>query len=218
MDYKFHWPVLIEYRHLLLSGLALTLKLSALGFILSTVLGIGLGLARLSTHAAVRALATAYVEFFRNVPLVVQIFFFYFGLGLGSFAAGLLALVLYSSAFIGEVIRSGVSSIPRTQHEAAYASGLSTPQVIRYVILPQAVVIVIPPLGTEFVNLVKNSAIALTVGVPELTFMTQEIDSLSFRGFEAATAATAVYATLCLSILGVLHLFERAFKMESKLY
>ena len=160
--------------------------------------------------------ATAYVEFFRNVPLIVQIFFLYFGLGMGSFSAGLLGLVLYSGAFIGEVVRSGITSIPRTQYEAAHASGLSSFQVVRHVILPQAIAIVLPPLATEAVNLIKNTAIALTVGVEELTFATQEIDSITFRGFEAATAATAIYVALCLLILNVVSFLERHLKVESR--
>jgi polar amino acid transport system permease protein len=207
---------LFEYGSLLLRGLLVTLQLSALGFILSLALGIVVGLCRLSGNRTVRVVAAGYVEFFRNVPLIVQIFFLYFGLGMGSFSAGLLGLVLYSAPFIGEVIRSGISSIPRAQYEAAHASGLSSLQVVRHVVLPQAIAIVLPPLATEAVNLIKNTAIALTVGVEELTFMTQEIDSITFRGFEAATAATVIYVVLCLSILNVVSLLERHLKVESR--
>lgn len=201
---------------MLLRGLLVTLQLSALGFILSLALGIVVGLCRLSGNRTVRIVAAGYVEFFRNVPLIVQIFFLYFGLGMGSFSAGLLGLVLYSAPFIGEVVRSGISSIPRAQYEAAHASGLSSLQVVRHVVLPQAIAIVLPPLATEAVNLIKNTAIALTVGVEELTFMTQEIDSITFRGFEAATAATVIYVVLCLSILNVVSLLERHLKVESR--
>jgi polar amino acid transport system permease protein len=207
---------LFEYRTALLRGLLVTLQLSALGFILSLALGIVVGLCRLSGNRTVRTVAVGYVEFFRNVPLIVQIFFLYFGLGMGSFSAGLVGLVLYSAPFIGEVVRSGISSIPRAQYEAAHASGLSSLQVVRHVILPQAIAIVLPPLATEAVNLIKNTAIALTVGVEELTFTTQEIDSITFRGFEAATAATAIYVVLCLSILNVVSLLERHLKVESR--
>lgn len=201
---------------MLLRGLLVTLQLSALGFVLSVALGIVVGLCRLSGNRIVSTLAAGYVEFFRNVPLIVQIFFLYFGLGLGSFAAGLVGLVLYSAPFIAEVVRSGIASIPRTQYEAAHASGLSSIQVVRHVILPQGIAIVLPPLATEAVNLIKNTAIALTVGVEELTFMTQEIDSITFRGFEAATAATALYVVLCLFILHVVSILERHLKVESR--
>ncbi|HEV8255481.1 MAG TPA: amino acid ABC transporter permease [Casimicrobiaceae bacterium] len=207
---------MFEYRTLLLRGLLVTLQLSVLAFVLSVALGIVVGLSRLSANRIVSTVAAAYVEFFRNVPLIVQIFFLYFGLGMGSFSAGLLGLVLYSGAFIGEVVRSGITSIPRTQYEAAHASGLSSFQVVRHVILPQAIAIVLPPLATEAVNLIKNTAIALTVGVEELTFATQEIDSITFRGFEAATAATAIYVALCLLILNVVSFLERHLKVESR--
>ena len=207
---------MFEYKGLLLKGLLVTLELSALGFVLSLAFGIVVGLCRLSENRLVRTVAIGYVEFFRNVPMIVLVFFLYFGLGMGSFAAGLLGLVLYSAPFIGEVIRSGISSIPHAQYEAAHASGLSSLQVVRYVILPQAVAIVLPPLATEAVNLIKNTAIVLTVGVQELTFMTQEIDSDTFRGFEAATAATIIYVVLCLSILNAVSLLERRLKVESR--
>jgi polar amino acid transport system permease protein len=124
--------------------------------------------------------------------------------------------VLYSSAFMGEVIRSGIQAIPKTQYEAARSSGLSTFQVVVHVVMPQAVMIVIPPLATELVNLVKNSSLAMTIAVRELTFMTQEIDSITFRGFEAITAATLIYVLLCFSIIGTLNVFERTIKVEKK--
>jgi len=196
--------------------LLVTLQLSVLGFVLSVALGIVVAMCRLSERRLLRTVATGYVEFFRNVPMIVQVFFLYFGLGMSSFGAGLLGLVLYSAPFIGEVVRSGISSIPRAQYEAAHASGLSSFQVARYVILPQAMAIVLPPLATEAVNLIKNTAIVLTVGVQELTFMTQEIDSLTFRGFEAASAATAIYVLLCIAILNVVALLERHLKVESR--
>ncbi len=209
--------MLLDYRGMLLHGLLVTLQLSILGFVLSAALGVVVGLCRLSNNRVVSSLARVYIEFFRNVPLVVQIFFLYFGLGVGSFTAGLVGIVLYSAPYIAEVIRSGVASIPRAQYEAAHASGLSPLQVARYVVLPQAIAVVLPPLATEGVNLVKNTAIALTVGVEELTFMTQEIDSITFRGFEAATAATLVYVVLCLVILQAVALLERHLKLESRI-
>jgi polar amino acid transport system permease protein len=216
VDYSFSWHVLVEYKDMLARGLLLTLQLSIFGFLLSAALGVVVGLCRLSSNRIVRAAARTYVEFFRNVPLVVQIFFLYFGLGMSSFGAGLLGIVLYSAPYIAEIIRSGVASIPRAQFEAAQSSGLNTFQVARYVVLPQAIAVALPPLATEGVNLIKNTAIALTVGVEELTFTTQEIDSITFRGFEAATAATLIYVALCIIILQVVALLERHFKVESR--
>src|SRR5215831_7887964 len=133
IGYSFSWHVLLEYKDLLLRGLAMTVKLSILGFLLSAALGVVVGVCRLSSNKVLSTLARLYVEFFRNVPLVVQIFFLYFGLGMGSFAAGLLGIVLYSAPYIAEIIRSGIASIPRAQFEAAHASGLRSLQVTRYV-------------------------------------------------------------------------------------
>ncbi len=216
MEYRFYWPVLLEYRHLLLRGLLVTVELSALAFVLSLLLGVVVGVAQLSRYRALRVAFTWYVELFRNVPLIVQVFYWYFAIGLGSFSASLVGLVLYSSVYVGEVIRAGVQSIPVTQYEAAYSSGLTSLSVLRHIVVPQALMIVIPPLGTELVNVVKNSAIAMTVAVQELTYQTQEIDSLTFRGFEATTAATVLYLMLTLAIVGGLGLIERLVKIESK--
>jgi polar amino acid transport system permease protein len=216
MNYEFDWAVLLDYRRLLLQGLAVTIELSLLAFALSIGLGIMIAVAQLSRQPVVRAVAVAYVEFFRNIPLVVQVFYWYFAMGLGSFQAGLVALVLYSSVYIGEVIRAGVQSIPITQYEAAYSSGLSSFRVLRHIVVPQALLLVIPPLGTELINVVKNSAVAMTVGVRELTFQSQEIDAITFRGFEATTAATALYLLMTLTIVTVLGAVERAVKIEAK--
>ncbi len=216
MEYSFYWPVLLEYKHLLIQGLVVTLQLSAIGFVLSLILGVFVGVARSPQRPLLRYVTTAYVELFRNIPLVVQLFYWYFVVGLGSFTAGVVGLVLYSSVYIGEVIRSGIQSVPRTQYEAAYSSGLGSWQVIRHVVLPQASMIVIPPLGTELVNVVKNSALAMTIAVQELTYATQEIDEITFRGFEAATAATVMYVLLGACILGAVGVIERVVKIEIK--
>lgn len=216
MGYEFYWPVLLQYRQLLLDGLLVTVRLSLLAFVGSVLLGIVVGVARVSRQPLLRGLVTGYVELFRNIPLIVQLFYWYFAVGLGSFAASLVGLVLYSSVYIGEVIRSGVQAIPRTHFEAAYSTGLTSLQVIRHIVVPQALMIVIPPLGTELVNIVKNSSIAMTIAVQELTFQTQEIDARTFRGFEAATAATGLYLILTLAIVSLLNVVERLVKIEIK--
>lgn len=216
MDYQFDWWILVKYRGLLLEGLIVTLQLSALGFLLSLLLSIAVGVARSSRRAVPRLLAAVFIEYFRNVPLVVHLFYFYFALGLGSFTASVVALVFYSSAFMSEVIRSGIQAIPKTQYEAAYSTGLNSFQVARHVVVPQSFMIIIPPLTTELVNIIKNSALAMTIAVRELTFMTQEIDALSFRGFEAITAATLMYVALCFTVIGLLNVVERVVQIEKK--
>jgi polar amino acid transport system permease protein len=194
MAYTFDWGVLLVYRHLLWQGLLLTVQISALSMVLSLVLGGVLGLGRRAEVMPVRWLCGAYIEFFRNIPLIVQLFFWYFAVGLEAFPAAVIGLTVYTSAYIAEVIRSGLQSIPRTQIEAARSFGMTPFQALRHVVLPQALMRVIPPLGVEFINVIKNSSIAMTISVTELTFQTQQIGSLTFRGFEAATAITILCA------------------------
>jgi polar amino acid transport system permease protein len=214
MAYKFDWGVLLVYRHLLWQGLLLTVQISALSMVLSLVLGGVLGIGRRAEAVSIRWLCGAYIEFFRNIPLIVQLFFWYFAVGLEAFPAAVIGLTVYTSAYIAEVIRSGLQSIPRTQIEAARSFGMTPFQAIRHVVLPQALMRVIPPLGVEFINVIKNSSIAMTISVTELTFQTQQIESLTFRGFEAATAITILYVLLASSIVVLLAAIERLVRLD----
>jgi ABC-type amino acid transport system permease subunit len=123
-------------------------------------------------------------------------------------------LSAFQSAYIAEVVRSGIGAIPRTQTEAARASGLSSAQMIRYVILPQAAIRIVPALSIEFINVIKNSSIAMTIGVMELTFQTQEIEARTFRGFEAATAVTLLYVMLAFFVVIGMRCCERALRID----
>lgn len=217
MAYTFDWGVLLVYRHLLWQGLVLTVQLSALSMVLSLVLGGVIGLGRRAEVMPVRWLCSAYIEFFRNIPLIVQLFFWYFAVGLEAFPAAVIGLTVYTSAYIAEVIRSGLQSIPRTQIEAARSFGMTPFQAIRHVVLPQALMRVIPPLGVEFINVIKNSSIAMTISITELTFQTQQIESLTFRGFEAATAITILYVLLALAIVVLMAVIERLVRLDLRL-
>jgi polar amino acid transport system permease protein len=217
MSYDFQWGIIAEYRELLVDGLLVTLRLSAWTICLSIPLAIAVALGRLSSWRLLRAFTGLYGELFRNTPLLVQIFYFYFVLGLDSFPASVAALVLNASAYMGEVIRAGIQSIPRTQYEAAYSISLRKWQVNAYVILPQAGMIVIPPIGTELLNIVRNSSLAMSVGVAELSFQAQQLESITFRGFEAATVVTAMYLALSLLIVSILGVIERVTNLHSKL-
>jgi polar amino acid transport system permease protein len=126
----------------------------------------------------------------------------------------LVALSVSSSAYIAEIIRAGIASIPKAQGEAARSSGLSEWQTIFHVILPQAMIRVIPPLSIEFINIIKNSSVAMTIGFAELTFQTQEIEARSFRGFEAATAVTVLYVLLSSVVVILMHAAERAVRLD----
>ena len=225
MKYQFNWSVLWtgESGQWLLSGLITTLELSALAWLLAVALGIVSGALRTVKFRPLRALATFYVEFFRNVPLLVWMFFWYFAIppllpeavqqwlfanGL-EFWAAVFALGVYSGARFSEVLRSGIQSIPRTQFEASTASGLTTFQAYRYVILPVALRLIIPPGTSESLNLLKNSSLALTISVAELTFQTRQIETYTAKAIEALTAGTLIYLVLCVSIASIMGWVER---------
>jgi His/Glu/Gln/Arg/opine family amino acid ABC transporter permease subunit len=225
VNYKFNWSVLWtgQSGEWLLSGLVTTVELSALAWLLAVVLGIVSGALRTVRFRPLRALATFYVEFFRNVPLLVWMFFWYFavppvlpetprewlyGHGL-EFWAGVCALGVYSGARFSEVLRSGIQAIPRTQFEASVASGLTTFQAYRYVILPVALRLIIPPGTSESLNLLKNSSVALTISVAELTFQTRQIETYTAKAIEALTAGTLIYLVLCVSLASIMAWVER---------
>jgi polar amino acid transport system permease protein len=195
------------------------------GIVLAFILGLIIAVFRMSNYRTFRWVAGIYLEFFRNTPLLVQIFFWYFGsykllpmavnewLNRTSFefAAALIALTMYTSAFIAEDIRSGVLSIPKEQMEAARSAGFTYLRSMRYIILPQAVRITVPPLVNQFLNLAKNSSLAMTIGVMDLTYQARQVESYTFKGFEAFTAATLVYLVLSIAITALVHLYDRKF-------
>jgi polar amino acid transport system permease protein len=216
LKYQFDWAIVLsgKYFEWLVSGVKVTIQLSAISIALSFLLGLTIAVMRMSRVRPVRWFALGYLEFFRNTPLLVQIFFWYFGsykILPGSvndwlvstnfeFASAVIALTIYTSAFIAEDIRSGVLSIPKEQMEAARSSGFSYIRSMRYIILPQAVRITVPPLINQFLNVVKNSSLAMTIGVAELTYQARQVESYTFKGFEAFTAATLVYLAMSLVI------------------
>jgi polar amino acid transport system permease protein len=227
VNYTFKWSVLWtgQSGHWLLQGLLTTLELSALAWVLAVVLGILSGALRTVRFLPLRWAATFYVEFFRNVPLLVWMFFWYFGVppllprGIQDFLfshslefwAGMLALGVYHGARISEVIRSGIQSIPRTQFEASVAIGLTTFQAYRLIIVPVALRLIVPPATSESLNLLKNSSVALTISVAELTFQTRQIETYTAKAIEAFTAGTLIYLVLCVSIATIMARVERRY-------
>ena len=225
MHYQFDWAVVTsgKYFEWLLSGLVITIKLSVVSIALSFFLGLAIAVMRMSRFWLSRWFAHCYLEFFRNTPLLVQIFFWYFGSykilpGFVNewlnaqgfeFAAAVIALTIYTSAFIAEDIRSGVRSIPKEQMEAALSSGFSYIRSMIHIILPQAVRITIPPLINQFLSLTKNSSLVMTIGVAEMMYQARQVESYTFKGFEAFTAVTIVYVGLSFTIAGLMTLYDR---------
>jgi putative glutamine transport system permease protein len=171
MDFTF----LDYYSQTLIDGFFTTVGVSCVALILSLCLGTVIAVFRISGVRPFEWFGTAYVEFFRNTPLMIQILFFYVGLPtikieLPTFWVGSLGLSIYTSSFIAEAIRAGIRSVPRGQMEAARSSGLTYIQAMRYVILPQAFKLVIPPLGNQFLNLVKNSSVLAIIAGGDLLY------------------------------------------------
>ena len=227
MSYQFKWSVLWSGQSAtwLLQGLLTTVELSILAWLLALFLGILSGALRTVAFAPLRAIATGYVEFFRNVPLLVWMFFWYFGVppllprGMqdwlfnhgAEFWAAVIALGVYTGARMSEVIRAGILAIPRTQFEASLAMGLTVGQAYRLIILPIALRLIVPPMTNESLNLLKNSSVALTISVAELTFQTRQIETYTAKAIEALTAGTLIYLALCLGIATVMSRLERRF-------
>ena len=227
MNYQFNWSVLWSGQSggWLLRGLGTTLALSGLAWLVAVALGIVSGAMRTVPWKPLRVVATFYVEFFRNVPLLVWMFFWYFGVPPllplairewlfdhgAEFWAGMFALGVYHGARMSEVIRSGIQSIPKTQFEAAVAIGLTTFQAYRLVIVPIALRLIVPPATSESLNLLKNSSVALTISVAELTFQTRQIETYTARAIEALTAGTVIYLGLCVGIATIMAHAERRF-------
>ena len=204
------------YLDWVFSGIKWTLLVSILAWIIALSVGSVLGVLRTAPLAILRVPATIYVEIFRNVPVLVQMFIWYFvvpeivpqaagdwlktKMPLPEFWNAVLCLGFYTASRVAEQVRSGIQSIPKGQINAALAMGLTLPQAYRHVLLPMAYRIIIPPMTTEFLSIFKNSSIALTIGVVELTAQARQISEYTFRTFEIFTIATVIYALITLTV------------------
>ncbi|NCC25778.1 MAG: amino acid ABC transporter permease [Deltaproteobacteria bacterium] len=203
----------------LLSGLWVTIRISALGLVLATVFGLVAALLRLSGSYVGRLVAMAYLETIRNTPLLVQIFVMYFVLspvlGIDAFTSAVVALSLFEGAYASEIFRAGILSVPIGQWEAGLASGLTRPQIYRRIVLPQALRHAIPPLTGQAVSLVKDSALVSTIAIYDLTMQAQAIVSQTFLTFEVWFAVAGVYLVLNLILSLTATLLERRMALRS---
>jgi glutamate/aspartate transport system permease protein len=213
------------WGEMLLAGLGWTLSVAALAWIIAFVLGSIVGVIRTTEKPWLVRIGNAYVELFRNIPLLVQLFVWYFVLpGLipavkrwvttldpteHQFVTAVLCLGFFTSARIAEQVRSGIQSLPRGQRYAGYALGLTQIQTYRFVLLPMAYRIIIPPLTSELMNLIKNTAVAYSIGLVELFFRTREMGEMTFRYFEAFGAATLIYVVIAMTANRVMAFIER---------
>lgn len=213
MRYQFEWGVLWLYRRELLRGFLVTLGLSATGLAGATVLGICIGTGSTSQRRWPRIACGGYVELCRSIPLLVHMYFWYLGLAalkVPSFWCAVLALTFYSGAFVAEVVRSGVQSVPQGQWAAGLASGLTRRQTLHHIVYPQAARIVAPSLAGIFSQLIKDSSLASVISVAELTFRAGAIEGVTFRTFEAYIGVSLLYLVIVTTISqATLFLFHR---------
>ena len=233
MNYNWNWHIFLEpnptgagtYLDMLLAGLALTIKTAILAWIIALVFGSVIGVLRTLPSKAAPWIGFCYVEFFRNMPLLVQLFLWFFvlpellprsaGLWLkqmpnAPFWTAAIGVGLFMSARVAVQLAAGIASLPRGQKQAATALGLTTAQAYRYVLLPIAFRIILPPLTSEFLNTIKNTAVAITIGLIELTGQARSMQEFSFQVFEAFTAATVMYLLINVVVVTGMRLLERS--------
>lgn len=203
----------------LLKGLMVTFRISGVSLVLAFFFGLVTALFRLSDSFLARALARGYLEIIRNTPLLVQLFFIYFVLGpildVGRFTSAVLALSLFEGAYASEIFRAGIVSIQKGQWEAAYSLGLSTFDTYRYVILPQALRRILPPLTGQAVSLVKDSALVSVIAVYDLTMRGQEIIAETYLAFEVWFTVAAMYLVVTATLSTLVYVMENRYRIET---
>jgi len=230
MNYQWNWRIFWEanpegtgtFFSSLMSGLGWTLATALCAWTLALLLGIVVGTVRTTTNRWAVRLGNLYVEIFRNIPLLVQMLLWYFVLPEllpqawgdvlkqlpdSPFYTAVLCLAFYMSARIAEQVKAGIQAMPRGQ--ALAAMGLSVPQAYRYVLLPQALRIILPPLSSDFLNTIKNTSVALTIGLMELTARTRAIESYTSQVFEAFAAASVIYIVVNVTVVQAMGWLER---------
>lgn len=213
MDLEFLLSILPQ----LVSGAWITIQLTVYAIVGGVILGLFLALARISSHRFISAPAIAYIEFIRGTPLLVQIFMIYFGLGslginIPDFTSGFLALTINSSAYNAEIFRAGIQSISKGQMEASRSLGLTYGQSMAYVIIPQAFRFVLPPLGNEFIALLKDSSLVAIIGISDLMRVGREINGRTLRSIEVFGYVSIVYLMMTLPLSQLVNQIERKMK------
>jgi glutamate/aspartate transport system permease protein len=234
VNYNWHWGVLLEtepggtgtYLHYLIVGLGWTLVTALAAWVIALIIGAFIGTIRTTPIRWAVRLGNLYVEIFRNIPLIVQMFLWFFVVPellpkeigdwikqmpppWSSYLPAVFCLGIFTSVRVAEQVRAGINSLPRGQRMAGTAMGLTQFQAYRYVVLPQAFRIILPPLTSEFMNVIKNSSVALTIGLLELTGRARAMQEFSFRVFEAFTAATVIYLLTNLLVVLLMRMLEK---------
>jgi His/Glu/Gln/Arg/opine family amino acid ABC transporter permease subunit len=209
----FDFSTLLAQQDALIAGVFTTIKISMASVVLAIALGFIVSLGRKTTFTPLHWLLAGYVQFFRNTPLLVQIYFFYkglpaFGVTLSPMNCGILALSLQTGAYMAEIFRTGIESIPREQFEGGLSLGFSPFRTFITVILPQAIGIILPPVGNQIVGLIKNSSLVAFITVPDLFFVVFKGAADHFQYLEFFTAGILLYMGLTLAVSGFFILLE----------
>ena len=229
MHYVWQWHRIPQYLYKvidgelifgpLIDGLLVTLEISVYSIVLGLLIGLVTAFLRLSDSYSGKLLATVYLELVRNTPLLIQLFVFYFVLGpifeIDRFWVAVLCISFFEGSFAAEIIRGGILSVPRGQTEAGASLGLSRAAIYRYVTLPQALPIILPPLAGILVNLIKHSAIVSVIAVFDLTTSGLDIISETFMAFEIWITVAAIYLLITISLSVVISRFERYMKRST---
>ncbi|WP_324668214.1 amino acid ABC transporter permease [Geochorda subterranea] len=217
----FRWDIVWSSFPYLLVGARATLVLTTVSVSAGIVLGTVLALMRLSRSRPLSAVAAAYIDVFRGTPLLAQILFVFYGLPqvlgfpLSSLAAGLLALSLNSAAYVAEIVRSGIQSVEKGQIEAAQSTGMTHGQIMRYIVLPQAFRRIIPPIGNEFIAMLKDSSLVSVIAMEDLMRRGQLLGSRTFRYFEVLLAVTVMYLVLTRAVSYLVGWVERRVRVAA---
>ena len=211
----FRFDIIAEYAHFFMTGTLLTIGLSMAGVFFGSVLGLIIALGEMLENKYIAFIFKAYVGFFRGTPLFVQILIIYFGVipaiagHTNGIVSAIVALSMNAGAYIAETIRAGIQSIHRGQVEASRSLGMNKFQAMRFVILPQAIRRILPPLGNEFISLIKDSSLASTIATPELMYWSQAMNAQYYRVWESYISVAMIYLFLTLSASYILKRFER---------
>jgi glutamate/aspartate transport system permease protein len=225
-SYNWNWPILLKepYYGWIVSGFGKTIVIALFAWAIAFPLGSAIGIARTAENRVLRFAGTTYVDIFRNIPLLVQMFLWYFvvpellpadwgrwvkrEMPYPQFITAVTCLGLYTASRVAEQVRSGIEAIPRGQRNAGLAMGLKPSQVYRYVLIPVAYRTIIPPLTSDFLGVFKNSSLALTIGVLELTSQARQIEEYTFAAFEAFTVATVLYCLVTGLVIVIMRIVE----------
>ncbi|MEG1767296.1 MAG: amino acid ABC transporter permease [Comamonas sp.] len=232
-----------KYWQWLLGGWSVTILSSSLVIALSTVLGMGFAVARSAAFAPLRWAAVAYLSAFRNTPLLMQLFFWYFGLpsllprewvvwlnsphpmelgalSLGwpsfEFVSAIVGLVFYSTAYVGEEIRAGINGVPRSQTQAAQSLGMTRWQQLRHIVLPQALAKIVSPLCGQYMNIVKNTSLGMTIGLAELSYRARQVEAETFLSFQVYGITTMLYILLIVGLEWLSRRLQRRARLQPR--